>query len=239
MQRRTAELYRPIEAWPGAFEASRHRDRSGMSASRNGPKALVFDLGGVVIDIDFDSVFRRWADAARCGIDEIRARFAYDRHYEAHERGEIGAPEFFASLRDTLGIEITDDEFARGWNALFKGPIPGIAEILREASALFPLYALTNSNRLHETVWSVRFADTLRHFTRIFNSSTIGARKPEPEAFTIAARAIGADLHDIVFYDDSAENIRGALKLGIPAVHVRSIADIEESLDELRGTAYR
>ena len=204
---------------------------SGVSST--GPKALLFDLGGVVIDVSFDAVFRSWASAAGCDVEEIRSRFRFGADYEAHERGEIEHGEYFASLRRDLGIDLSDEEFSVGWMAIFGGVIPGMAALLRRAAECLPCYVLTNSNRLHETLWARRFAEALRPMKRIFNSATIGARKPEERAFRIVADGIGVALEDIVFYDDAEENIAGARRLGMRAVLVRSIEDVRGSLDDL------
>jgi putative hydrolase of the HAD superfamily len=51
--------------------------------------ALLFDLGGVVIDIDLGRAFTRWAAAAGTTVETIRSRFTFDAAYERHERGEI------------------------------------------------------------------------------------------------------------------------------------------------------
>ncbi len=201
--------------------------------SLNSVKALLFDLGGVVIDIDFNLVFKRWAKYANRSVEEIKSRFSFDLHYEAHERGEIGANEYFNSLRKSLGIDISDLQFKDGWNSIYKGEIPGITELLQKVKDKLPIHAFTNSNHTHQRVWSKKFSNTLIHFQTVFNSSDIGVRKPEPEAFQIVADLIGVDLSEIVFYDDSIENIIGAKKIGLNTVHVRSIRDVEASFDAI------
>ena len=65
------------------------------------------------------------------------------------------------------------------------------------------------------------------------SSCAIGKRKPEPEAFEFVAKHIGVNLYEMVFYDDSTENIIGAKRVGLNTVHVRSIEDIEASFDSL------
>ena len=65
-------------------------------------KALIFDLGGVVIDIDFNNVFLRWADYSNRSVNEIRSKFSFDHRYEAHERGEIDSTDYFNSLRQSV-----------------------------------------------------------------------------------------------------------------------------------------
>src|SRR5262249_54516287 len=116
--------------------------------------ALLFDLGGVVIEIDFNRAFARWATHACHHLDTIKAKFAFDCFYQQHERGEIGASEYFASLRVSLGIDLSDPQFVDGWNAIYVREVPGMAALLQRAKAKLPLYAFTNSNPTHQHVWS-------------------------------------------------------------------------------------
>src|ERR1700687_415939 len=123
--------------------------------------ALLFDLGGVVMEIDFGRAFACWAQHAKCDGAPLRERFAADHAYERHETGEIDAAAYFASLGTSLGIEISDQQFLDGWNAIFVGEIPGMASVLERAGARYPLYAFSNTNRVHEAYWSKRYADIM------------------------------------------------------------------------------
>src|SRR5512140_2635509 len=89
--------------------------------------ALLFDLGRVVLDIDFDRTLACWAGHAGCEPAQLAGRFGRDEIYHRHERGEISDAEFFAGLRNALRIGISDAQFLEGWNAIFAGEIPGIA----------------------------------------------------------------------------------------------------------------
>ena len=196
---------------------------------------MLFDLGGVVIDIDFSRMFSRWAMYSGCSIDDIRSRFSMDHMYQAHEKGEIDIAEYFSSLRDTLAIDISDSQFEEGWNSIFKAEIAGMSELLKHVKGKLPTYVFTNSNHAHEKVWSHQFSEILAHFETVFISSDIGLRKPDAEAFHFVADAIGAEPGQIAFYDDSIENIDGARNAGLDAVHVRSISDVRESLSRILG----
>ena len=203
------------------------------SLSPGDADALLFDLGRVVIDIDFIRTFRCWADYAGCEPASLRERFVRDELYRGHERGEISDAAFFEGLRSSLGVDLTDAQFLEGWNAIFVGEIPGIKPLLARAAQRLPLYALSNTNVPHVACFSDRYADVLGHFRQIFVSSSIGLRKPDAEAYDHVVRAIGVPAARIVFFDDLAENIEGARARGLKAVHVASAADVAEALTAL------
>ncbi len=193
-------------------------------------QALLFDLGGVLIELDWERVFSHWARSASQPIEPIRARFHFDAPYQRHERGEIDAAAYYASLRDSLGLDLTHEQFDTGWKAVFVREIPDTIALLRRVAERVPLYAFSNSNRAHQEAWSPRFADALRPFRKVFVSSDLGVRKPERAAFEQVAREIGVPLGAILFFDDTPENVEGALAAGLQAVHVRSPQDVEHAL---------
>ena len=200
-----------------------------------GVDALLFDLGNVVIDIDFNRALARWSAHAGCDIAAVRTRFTIDDALMRHEIGAISDAEFFASLRGSLGIDLSDAQFLEGWNAIFVGEAEGIAATLADAAARLPVYAFSNTNPAHEVFWSARFADTIRHFRKIYVSSTIRLRKPDAAAFRFVTADMGVAPERILFFDDSLANIEGARACGLQAVHVRSPADTRAALVALFG----
>jgi putative hydrolase of the HAD superfamily len=195
--------------------------------------ALLFDLGRVVLDIDFNRTLACWAAHAGCEPAHLLARFAPNDAYHRHERGEIDDATYFAALRASLGIELSDAQFLEGWNAIFTGEMPGIAEHLARAKARVPLYAFSNTNRAHADHFLVAHAEILVHFREIFLSSNIKLRKPDSAAYDHVVKAIGVPASRIVFFDDLAENIEGARARGLIAVHVTSPRDITQALAAL------
>jgi glucose-1-phosphatase len=195
--------------------------------------ALLFDLGRVVLDIDFNRTLGCWARYAGSEPQQLMRRFPRDELYRRHEKGEISDAAFFAGLRSSLGVDLSDAEFLEGWNAIFVGEIPGIKALLARAAKHLPLYAFSNTNVAHVAWFSSQYADVLGHFRQIFVSSSMGLRKPDAEAYDHVVGAIGVPADRIVFFDDLAENIEGARARGLKAVHVTSADDVAEVLTAL------
>jgi glucose-1-phosphatase len=195
--------------------------------------ALLFDLGRVVLDIDFGKAIACWAGHAGCEPDHIVKRFVRAEDYHHHEMGKISDAAYFDTLRASLGIQISDAQFLEGWNAIFAGEMPGIAPLLARAAKRLPLYAFSNTNGAHAEHFSVAYADVLGHFTELYLSSTIGLRKPDAAAYDHVVKAIGVPAQRIVFFDDLAENIEGARARGLTAVHVTSPDDVAVALAAL------
>jgi FMN phosphatase YigB (HAD superfamily) len=203
------------------------------SLAPNSADALLFDLGRVVLDIDFGKALACWAGHAGRAPADLAARFVREASYRDHEVGKIEDAAYFQSLRDALGIGISDAQFLEGWNAIFAGEMPGIAPLLKRAAAHLPLYAFSNTNRPHVEHFSKAYADVLGHFRQVFLSSRIGLRKPDAAAYDHVVRAIGVPAERIVFFDDVAANIEGARARGLVAVHVTSPDDVAEALAAL------
>jgi len=193
-------------------------------------QALLFDLGNVILDIDFERAFAIWAGHAGVPVAQVAARYAHDAAYERHERGEILAAEYFASLRESLGIAISDAQFEEGWNAILVGEKREITALLTDVHARIPTYMFSNSNLTHQTHWNREHPQVVAPFRHVFVSSDIGMRKPEARAFLHVAREMGVPPESILFFDDVLVNIEGARAVGMQAVHVSSPEDVRAAL---------
>jgi putative hydrolase of the HAD superfamily len=203
-----------------------------MSKPRN-IEGLLFDLGGVVIEINFECAFQVWKRWTLLSIEEMRHRFKMDEEYEQHERGEIEASAYFSHLRNILELEASDSAIASGWNAIFLNEIVETVNYIQAVKNKFPCFAFTNSNPTHQISWMSAFPRVVESFEQIFVSSVLGLRKPEREAFEAIANATGVGLDAMLFFDDSLENINGAQTAGMPAIHVKGHLDVKQALSEI------
>jgi len=180
-------------------------------------EAVLFDLGGVLIDIDFGRVFAHWGRACGRSAADLAGRFVMDGGYVAHERGEIDFAGYCGHLRRGLAVDLDDAALLAGWNDIFIGVVPGIETVLADAARRWPLYGFSNTNTVHHDLWSIRYASALAPLRHLYCSHALGARKPDPAAFRQVAGHIGLEPASILFFDDTAENVTGAMAVGMRA----------------------
>lgn len=196
-------------------------------------KALVFDLGKVVFDLSFDRVFQAWATASNAPYDALKSAFTFDALFDQFERNEIAPAAFRAAVCARLGMTLTDPQFDAGWSALYLDVYPGVATLLARLARRYRLVALINTNALHARVWPAKYAAALRPFERVFCSHELGARKPEARTYRPVLDYLQAAPHEVVFLDDSPDNVRGAESLGLTGIVVTSCAQMRAALRAL------
>lgn len=197
------------------------------------PRALLFDLGGVLIDVDFRRAFRAWQPISTLSLSEIHEKFAFDTEYARHERGEITTFEYFDHLCTRLSLKPEHGPVADGWNAIYVGAIPETIAMVSSVRSQIACYAFTNTNATHQAAWMARFPQVTGLFERVFSSHEMGCRKPEKRAFEYVAREVDVPVGSILFFDDLPENVDGARAAGLQAVQVRSPSDVRAKLGEI------
>ena len=198
-------------------------------------KAVLFDLGGVIIEINPRACFEHWAGRAGVDIKELDARWLLDEAYKAHEVGAITFAEYTQRLSARLAIELTHDDWRDGWNALFVGPFRDVAAALAAAASRIPTYCYTNTNAEHQAAWQSLYGDTLEPFEKIYVSCEIGRRKPDVDSYLWVADDMGLAPGDIMFLDDSRENIDGAAAAGFQTLHVTGPHVTLRLLEDIAG----
>jgi putative hydrolase of the HAD superfamily len=197
-------------------------------------EALIFDLGKVVFDLSFDRVFQSWASASGQEAEVLKRRFQFDELFDEFERGEISNEDFRIEISRRLGFHLNNKAFDEGWCALYLDPYDGINELLSNLKQQYRLVALTNTNRIHERVWEVRYRASLSHFEKVFSSHELKTRKPEKQAYQSVLDYLCVAPSRTIFLDDSQANIEAAAQLGIKAILVKSqeqmLADLRELL---------
>ena len=196
-------------------------------------EALLFDMGGVVLEINFDKVFESMTRFSALPMQEIRERFSMDEAYQLHEKGMISGCEYVDHLRKQLKLEASDADIIEAWNAVFGDEITLVLDAIEQISARFPCDGFTNTNMIHQQYWDNEHPRIRKSFRHLFVSSEIGLRKPDADAFEYISQFTGTALQNILFFDDTLENIEGAKRAGLQTVLVESTQSVIEALNKL------
>lgn len=202
-----------------------------------GYRAVICDLGGVVVRIDSDRVRQSWA--ALSDLPDATTLAPYpDTTYESFERGEVTEAEYFAHVRRSLQCRGTNEQLSAGFNDLFLGIDHDVIQQLRDLRDEGVLVvALTNTNAAHQRVWSRRFADELAVFERVHCSHELRARKPERAAFEQVLAAHALDGRETVFIDDVPDYVDAAAALGMHGIVFETAPALARDLDSLSWSA--
>jgi len=182
-------------------------------------KAIVFDLGGVLIDLDFDRCVRAFEEVL--GYAKIRELLDLSHQkgiYGDMEAGLITADEFRAEVLKESRPGCRPEDVDRSMAALLVGMDPAKVPLLERLSGRFALYGLTNNNeisvqRMHD-IYEENGLDWRRVFRKEFISCRMKVMKPSREIFDRAAAEMGLEGEEILFIDDSQRNVDGALAAG-------------------------
>jgi glucose-1-phosphatase len=216
-----------------AARAAGAREEADDMARGDAPELAIFDLGNVVFRVDWQPMFELWSGITGRPAADLQARFGVDENLEAFERGQVSPELFHERLCETLGVRLSFAEFEHGWNAIYLGVIGDIDHVLDQLRRRVHVVAFSNTNALHCLVWPELYRDVLARFERIYVSSEIGVRKPEPGGFRRILADHGVAPSRAVFFDDTPLFVDAARALGIRAVLVDSPRAVRVGLAEL------
>jgi putative hydrolase of the HAD superfamily len=181
----------------------------------------IFDLGNVIVDIDFNRVLGTWSDFTRVPLATLTQKFAMSDVFHQHERGELSDEAFAAAFSQEMGLPLSYEQFAHGWQAVFVSLRPEVVAImhkLREQG--HRVVVLSNTNNLHTTFWPDEYPEVRAAADHMYLSQEMGMRKPEARIYQKVLDAEGFSAEETVFFDDNADNIAGANQLGITSILV-------------------
>lgn len=181
----------------------------------------IFDLGNVIVDIDFNRVMGVWSDYSRVPLANLQKSFVMGEAFQRHERGQISDEEFAAAVCEEMGMALSFDQFSAGWQAIFVALRPEVIAVmnkLREQG--HRVVVLSNTNRLHTYFWPVEYPQIALAADKIYLSQEMGMRKPDAEIYQKLLETEGFSASEAIFFDDNADNIKGAQQLGITSILV-------------------
>ena len=188
-------------------------------------KAIIFDLGRVLIDFDFKRGYQALEGLCPYRAAEIPGRLATCDLVERFETGLIEPRDFVAEMSAVLDLKIDYDRFCRIWSSIFTGTLVP-ENLLAGLAARYRLMLLSNTNAIHFE--GLRASHPmLRHFHDLVLSYEVKAMKPRPEIFQAAIARAGCRAEECFYTDDVAAFVTAARNLGIDAVQFESAAQLD------------
>ena len=196
---------------------------------------IIFDLGGVVLDIDYRLTLQAFAQLGVQNLEEIYTLTSQREVVSQFERGQIDARTFIEELQPLLRIDLNYDKAVAAWNAMILPWSPQRMTLVERLRNHYGLHLLSNTNTLHRDVFEFTLRQTTgqciaHYFDHVGYSFEMGARKPEPEIFRAMLRWAKLDPSRTLFIDDNASNVETARAEGIVAYHINPS---HERIDDL------
>lgn len=198
--------------------------------------SVIFDLGGVLIDLDYGKTITAMGQLAGFDVSQVYTQQRQSTLFTQFETGEIGAAEFRTGLRSHLNFTATDAAIDAAWNALILS-LPqvriGLIQKLREHR---PVYLLSNNNELHLARCYELFEETFGtalgplddQFDQAYYSHLMGDRKPNASIYQRVIDEQGLTPARTLFVEDTAHNVAGAEAVGLQTLHITNGLRVED-----------
>ncbi len=187
-------------------------------------KNIIFDLGGVLLNIDFQKTMDAFKKLGADNINEIFSGYSQYYFFDAFEKGLISPKEFRNEIRKFLKQNSTDEMIDEAWNAMLLDFPTERINFLLSCKNKYRTFLLSNTNAMHFPVYNKQLKEKFHIndlsdlFEKAYYSYRLGLRKPEKEIFEIVLKENNLNPEETLFIDDSPINIATADKLGIKTI---------------------
>jgi glucose-1-phosphatase len=192
-------------------------------------KVLVFDMGHVFVDFEWDAVCEGFCQAAGVSRERLKEVFSQVAKL-GYESGHIDTNTFLQELNTRLGSNIERSQFDQLWVSTFREN-EEMAALLQTLKQQRPLYLLSNTNEVHYEYLQGRY-DVARHFEELILSYKVGCSKPDASIYREVLRRADVPAHNCLFVDDLEPNILAASELGMQVIQFKGVAHLKDKLSE-------
>jgi putative hydrolase of the HAD superfamily len=189
-------------------------------------RALIFDLGNVVIPFDFRRGYAAMQPYCSYPAEEIPRRIRPTGLVPRYETGKISSEAFVEELCRALDLRVSFEQFCELWSAIF---LPGTLipeDFLRSLGGRYPLIALSNTNELHFRQVRARYP-VIAVFDHLVLSFEAGCAKPDRRIYEQAVACTGCSASECLFIDDVEAYVEGARVVGIEAVRFEYLSQLQ------------
>ena len=197
-------------------------------------KAIIFDFGGVILNIDFGKSNKAFADLGVKDFNEMFSQQNADHLFRHLEEGKLNELEFYEAFRRSSQINLPDDQIKKAWNALLISYRREALLTLKRIRPNYKLYLLSNTNSIHLEAFNKMYEEQVGegsledYFDKIYYSHEIGARKPDKEPYEYVLKENNLSPAETLFIDDSVQNIKPAEDLGLQTILLKPGMGIED-----------
>ena len=201
-------------------------------------KALIFDMGGVLVDLDIEDCKRAFRSGLGFdGIDDIIDACHQKGIYGELEEGKLSAEEFRSIVLAGSREGAVEADVDEAMSHILVGIDPYKVDLLKRLSEKYELYMLSTNNPICLPYSSKMFSDAGIPLEKIFRKSFFSyemkALKPSEAFYKAVMNEIGRSSDELLFIDDSQKNVDGAMAAGLPAVYYEPGTDLAELLDRV------
>lgn len=208
-----------------------------MNFNLNTIHNIIFDLGGVILNIDPQRTIDEMAKIGIKNFDRIYSQIKQNHVFDNLEKGLISENEFVTAIQEYSGIKANPEEIIRCWNSLLLDFPQNRIKLLQRLnqSERHNTYLLSNTNGIHKKVYNQMLKDQFKIdglealFSKAYFSHEIHMRKPDREIFEYILQDSNMEPEKTLFIDDSEANTQAAQKLGIKTY----LVDPENSITAL------
>ena len=196
-------------------------------------KNIVFDLGGVLVDLDFKNAINGLQQAGFANVKEQLQAFDQEGIFQKFELGEINADEFRTAIRENSTVTLTDEEVDTLWNSMLLEVPRKKLELILELRGKYMVYLLSNTNSIHwdyvcNNAFNYRGFRVNDYFEETFLSFEMHLAKPDKAIFEKVLHEANLLPEETLFIDDSEANCKAAEELGIHAHHYHIGEDLSK-----------
>ncbi|MBN1913344.1 MAG: HAD family phosphatase [Candidatus Omnitrophica bacterium] len=179
-------------------------------------KAIIFDLGNVLIDFDHTRAATRISAFCAKTPDEIYRLFFDSEATALFEAGRITPQDFYLKVKEMLDLKLDYEGFLPVWNEIFflSPKNDQVHELAGRLKGRYKLALLSNINTLHFDYLKKNFP-VFDAFHKVIASCDTGFIKPDPKIYQIALDSLGVSADETFYTDDRLELIESAQKLGL------------------------
>jgi len=206
-------------------------------------KNIVFDLGNVLLDLNFSHTEEAFRELLQEDFEEAYLAYEAAQLFERLEIGKISPFEFVNGMRAATEVPLTDDDIIDAWNAILQGISKERLQWLKNLKADYKIYLLSNTNAIHilwldeylQDTHQQNLANFLDLFDAHFLSFQLKMRKPDTSIFQHVLSETGIKAAETLFIDDRQDNVATAAGLGFQTYQHAPSKEIIETFSDFIG----